>query len=60
MRFSDIGQVTDARLQSSIHEQYDSELLKMARSWKFKPAMRNGTPVPYVKVVQIRLTIPGH
>ena len=52
------GEVTDVRLQSSIRPEYDSELLKTARNWKFKPAMLNGVPVPYLKVVQIRLT-PG-
>ncbi len=55
---NDHGVVTDARLESAIQPQYDAELLKMARSWKFKPAMHNGTPVSYVKVMQIRLTPP--
>jgi TonB family protein len=55
----DKGSVTDARIQSSILPQYDTELVKVARTWKFKPAMRNGQPVAYVKVMQIRLTPPA-
>jgi TonB family protein len=50
------GAVTDVRLKSTFHPQYDAELLKMARSWRFQPATRNGTPIPFVKVMQIRLT----
>jgi hypothetical protein len=38
-----------------IHPTYDNQLLKMARTWRFKPATRNGLPIPYVKVLTITL-----
>jgi TonB family protein len=49
------GNVSSATLQESVHPLYDEELLAMARNWKYKPAMRNGVPTPYVKVVEIKL-----
>ena len=49
------GNVTSAILQQSVHPLYDERLLAMARTWKYKPAVRNGVPMPSVKVVEIRL-----
>ena len=53
------GLVTTATLRASVHPQYDAELLKLARSWKFKAATKDGVPVPYLKVVRIRLRPSG-
>ena len=49
------GNVVDATLVTRIHPTYDNQLLKMARTWRFKPATRNGLPIPYVKVLTITL-----
>lgn len=49
------GNVTSAALRQSVHPQYDDELLKLARSWKYRPAMLNGVPTSYLKVVEIQL-----
>jgi TonB family protein len=49
------GSVTSATLQQSVHPLYDEKLLAMARTWKYKPATRNGIPTPSLKVVEIRL-----
>ena len=49
------GVVTTATLLSSVHPQYDEELLKLARTWTFKPATRDGKPTAFLKVMQIRL-----
>jgi TonB family protein len=49
------GAVTSAAIRTSIHPQYDSQLLQMARSWKFKPALRNGKALPFTKLVEVRL-----
>ena len=49
------GNVTSATLQQSVHPLYDEKLLAMARTWKYKPAMRNGVPTLSLKVVEIRL-----
>lgn len=49
------GNVTSAVLRQSIHPLYDEKLLAMARTWKYKPAMRNGVPTSSIKVVSIQL-----
>jgi hypothetical protein len=49
------GNVSSVSLRQSVHPLYDAELLTMAWTWKYKPAVRNGVPVPYVKVVDIQL-----
>jgi TonB family protein len=49
------GNVSSAEIQRSIHPQYDAELLKIAKTWRFKPAMRNGTPTTFEKIVEIQL-----
>jgi TonB family protein len=49
------GSVTSATIQQSIHPLYDEKLLAMARTWKYKPALRNGVPTTALKVVEIQL-----
>jgi protein TonB len=49
------GTVTAATMRASIHPQYDPDLIAAARTWKFKPAMKDGKPVPYTKLVEVRL-----
>jgi hypothetical protein len=52
---SETGDVVSARLQSPIYPTYDQQLLQAALSWKYKPALRNGVPVKFMKVVRVRL-----
>ena len=49
------GTVTTVALQQRVQPAFDEALIKAARSWKFKPALLNGTPVPYVKVIEIQI-----
>jgi len=49
------GNVSSAEIQRSIHPQYDAELLRIAKTWRFKPAMRNGAPTTFEKIVEIQL-----
>jgi hypothetical protein len=49
------GVVISAALGKTIHPAYDAVLLKTARSWKFRPATKDGTPVRYRLTVEIRL-----
>jgi TonB family protein len=49
------GSVTSATLQQSVHPSYDEKLLAAARTWKYKPATRNGVPIASLKVVEIKL-----
>jgi TonB family protein len=50
------GDVTTAKLGKSIHPLYDRELLERTRSWKFRPATKDGVPVKYRMIIQIELT----
>ena len=40
------GDVTDARLEKPIGYGLDQKAVETVKTWKFKPATRNGTPVP--------------
>jgi hypothetical protein len=47
------GTVESARMRKSIFARYDAQLLDATRSWQYRPAMLNGVPVKYRKVVNI-------
>ena len=49
------GHVTDVKLRKSINSRYDAELLRSARTWRFRPATKDGEPMPFVKVVDVQL-----
>ena len=49
------GDVISATLRRSFHPAYDAQLVKAAMSWKYKPARKNGAPVRFLKLVNIRL-----
>jgi TonB family protein len=49
------GTVTSAKLRASVNPRYDAELIRTARTWRFRPATKDGSPVPYVKVVDVQL-----
>ena len=40
-------------VRSSIHPLYDSQLLAAARDWRYKPAIFNGQPVPFRRLIQV-------
>jgi TonB family protein len=49
------GTVTRATMERPIDPRYDSRLLAATRSWRYKPATRDGKPVESEKVVEIRI-----
>ena len=49
------GNVREARLTRPIHPAYDPLVLGSASTWKYRPAIKNGKPVPYRKVITISL-----
>lgn len=49
------GAVESASVADSISETYDPLLLAATREWKFRPAMRNGVPVKYQKLIGVVL-----
>lgn len=49
------GTVESARIVQSINTAYDSLALTATKTWKYKPAMLNGVPVKFRKLVNITL-----
>jgi TonB family protein len=52
------GKVTDAEMVKSLHPAYDQAVLRAARAWLYKPALKDGAPIPSEKTVQIAVTPP--
>jgi len=51
------GNVTSVKVVRSIHPAYDALLVKVARDWKYRPAIRGGKPVEYVHRVVVNVTL---
>jgi TonB family protein len=49
------GTITSASMPDSTSTQYDQLLLRAARDWKFSPARKNGVPVRYLLLIEVRL-----
>jgi len=49
------GAVVSATMSASARPAYDPLLLRAAREWKFAPARKQGAPVRYLKLIEIRL-----
>lgn len=49
------GEVESAVMRESVTRVYDTVLVSAAKSWKYRPAMRNGQPVRFRKLVQVTL-----
>ena len=49
------GDVASAVLGKSVHPAYDTALVEMARTWKFRPATKDGVPVRCRTTIEIRL-----
>jgi TonB family protein len=48
------GKVASARLTQSVHPLYDQRLLAAARRWQYKPATKDGKPVPFRKTLEVQ------
>jgi len=49
------GNVTEAVMVRPTHIIYDTLLLRAARDWRYRPALRNGQPIASEKVIEIHL-----
>jgi hypothetical protein len=49
------GSVVSATMRASVHPMYNAALVRAAKDWKFLPARRQGTPVRYLKIIEIHL-----
>jgi TonB family protein len=47
------GDVTECRVVKPLGLGLDEKAVETVRTWKFKPAMRNGTPVPVRVMVEV-------
>ena len=50
------GNVGSVRLLNNPYNVHESMFLSAAKSWKFRPAMKDGKPVTYMKVITIGYT----
>jgi hypothetical protein len=50
------GAVVSATMPAGTRPAYDLALMRAARDWKFQPAQKQGRPVSYLKIIEIRLT----
>jgi hypothetical protein len=53
------GSVESIRIEGQLQAAYTANLRRAAASWKYQPAMRNGKPVKYRKLVGIKLSPTG-
>jgi TonB family protein len=51
----ELGNVTTVAVLQATLPSFDEALVKAARTWKFKPALLHGTPVRFVKVIEIQI-----
>jgi hypothetical protein len=49
------GRVVSARMTRPIHPVYDQQLIRAALTWTYKPALRDGSPTLFVKVITINV-----
>jgi len=51
------GRVERAVMRQSISSIYDPMVMSATANWRYKPALRNGTPVKYRKLIQIAVEL---
>jgi len=49
------GSVSEVTVRKSIHPQYDRKLVEAVRTWKFKPATKDGQPVSFRSVFEVKI-----
>jgi hypothetical protein len=55
---NELGDVELATMRSPITPRYDLTLLAAAKTWKYRPATMNGTPVRYRKFINVSIKPP--
>src|SRR5262249_11146560 len=47
------GVVESAAMRESVNPRYDPQLVAASKTWQYRPALLNGKPVKYRKMVQV-------
>lgn len=55
VRIGTDGRVKAVTIDQPSHPAYDANLVRVARSWLYKPASQNGTPIESERVIAVRL-----
>ena len=50
------GKVTSAAMREPVMASYDREAIAAAQGWRYRPAVLDGTPVKYRKLIQVSVT----
>ena len=45
------GRVVDATIRQSLNASFDTLIVRTARNWRYRPAMKDGVPVRYLKTL---------
>jgi tetratricopeptide (TPR) repeat protein len=53
---NETGSVDSFRVEGNLYPSYNTQLREAVRHWKYRPAMKDGVPVKFGKVVRIRLS----
>lgn len=49
------GKVLSAQMAIPIFGAYDKQLIQAAQNWKYRPALKNGVPARYIKIINVRV-----
>jgi TonB family protein len=49
------GNVGEVAIKQGVHAQFDKQLAETVRTWKFHPATRDGKPVSFRQIFEIKL-----
>jgi TonB family protein len=49
------GSVAEVVVKKSVHAQFDKQLIDTVRTWKFRPATRDGQPVSFRQVFELKI-----
>jgi len=55
VRIGTDGRVKAVTIDQASHPAYDANLIRVARTWLYKPASQNGTPIESERVIAVRL-----
>jgi TonB family protein len=54
------GLVGEARIYKSLDQQFglDAKAIEAAKAWRFRPAMKDGKPVPFKAIIELEFRLP--